>query len=363
MNKNQKKLTVVLSIVIAIFTIGIVGKTFQNDTFFNISIGEYILENGIDMKEHFSWVPDNLDYGYSHWAFDVICYKIYNLFGFTGIYISVIVLSIITSITLFVLLSKRCKSSLVAFLVTLLSIYIIQDGFTARSQLVSFLCFIIEIYCLEQFMETKQKRYAFLLIIQSIIIANFHAATWPLVLILFLPYIVPPILKAFSAKNIYRICIKKLEKKISKLPKNSEKIEEYQKDIQYYEKLIAEPKGQYVDYKLIYSDNYNFKGLIILMIIVLFTGLITPIQGTPYTYIINSMFGPSNFENAISINYIIEMQPIIPINNLGFIVFSIVTLAFLIFVPSKLKIEHAFLVLGLLLMTLISRRYCYLLIL
>ncbi len=363
MNKTQKKLIFILSIVIAIFTIGIVGKTFQNDTFFNISIGKYILENGIDMKEHFSWVPDNLDYGYSHWAFDVICYLIYNVFNFLGIYIFVIILSIITSVTLFILLSKRSKSPIISFLVTILSIYIVNDAFTARSQLVSFLCFIIEIYCIEQFIETNKKSYGILLIIQSIIIANFHAATWPLVLVLFLPYIVPPILKYFSSKNIYKLCVKKLEKKILRAPKDSEKISQYQKDIEYYEKLIAEPKGEFADYKLIYSENYNLKNLIILMIIVLFTGLITPIHGTPYTYIINSMFGPSNFENAISINYILEMQPLIPIESLGFIVFSIITLAFLIFVPSKLKIEHSFLILGLLFMTLTSKRYCYLLVL
>lgn len=362
MNKNQKKLIVTLSIIVAIFTIGIIEKTFQNDTFFNISIGKYILENGIDMKEHFSWVPDNLDYGYSHWVFDVICYKIYDFFGFIGIYISVIAFSILTSVSLFVLLSKRSKSPIISFFVTLLTIYIISDAFTARSQLISFLCFIIEIYCIEQFMETNKKSYAILLIIQSIIIANFHAATWPLVLVLFLPYIVPPILNKFSSKNIYKTCIKKLEKKISKLPKDSNKILEYQKDIEYYQKLIAEPKGEFADYKLEYSNNYNFKNLIILMIIVLFTGLITPIHGTPYTYIINSMFGPSNFENAMSINYIVEMQPIIPINSLGFVVFSIVLLAFLIFVPSKIKIEHAFLLSGLLLMTLTSKRYCYLLV-
>lgn len=363
MEKNQKKLLFILSIVVAIFTIGVVPKTFQNDTFFNIAIGEYISKNGIDMEDHFSWVPDNLDYGYSHWAFDIVTYQIYNHFGFTGIYVAVIIFSMITTVTLFNLLSKRSKSPIIAFSVTLLSTYIVNEAFTARSQLISFLCFIIEIYCIEQFIETNQKRYAFLLIIQSIIVANFHAATWPLLLVLFLPYIAPPILNIFSSKNIYKLCIKKLEKKISKLPKESEKIEEHKKDIAYYQKLIDEPKGKYYDYKIIHSQNYNLRNLIILMIIISFTGLITPIHGTPYTYIIKSMFGPSNFENTISINYIGEMQALIPIESLGFIIFSIIILGFLIFVPSKLKLEHVFLLLGLLLMTLTSKRYCYLLVL
>lgn len=363
MKNEQKKLIFILSIVVAIFTIGIISKSFQNDTFFNIAIGKYINENGIDMKDHFSWVPDNLDYGYSHWAFDIITYIIYNNWGFTGIYISVIIFSIITSTTLFVLLSKRSNSPIIALLVTLISIYIVQGCFTARSQLISFLCFIIEIYCLEQFVETNKKRYALLLILQAIIIANFHAATWPLVLVLFLPYLVPPVLNKFSSKNIYSACIRSLEKKISKLPKESEKIKEYQKDIEYYKKIIDEPKGKYADYKIEYSSKYNFRNLIILMLIVALTGLITPIGNTPYTYILNSMFGQSNFENALSIDYIQEMSALVPLKNLAFVVFSIITLSFLIFVPSKIKIEHLFLLLGLTIMALMSVRYCYLLVL
>ena len=54
--KKSKKLTIIFSIIVAIATIGFVRKEFQNDTFFNITIGKYILENGIDMQEQFSWV-------------------------------------------------------------------------------------------------------------------------------------------------------------------------------------------------------------------------------------------------------------------------------------------------------------------
>lgn len=109
MKKYIKKNIIVFSIVIAIFTIGLVNKTFQNDTFFNISIGELVLENGIDMKEHFCWVPDDLEYTYSHWAFDILMYKLYNTFGFDGIYIFTICFSVLTSVTLYVLLAKKSK--------------------------------------------------------------------------------------------------------------------------------------------------------------------------------------------------------------------------------------------------------------
>ena len=358
---KNKKIIIIFSIVIAIFTIGIVYKTFQNDTFFNIAIGKDILTNGIDMKEHFCWVNDDLDYCYSHWAFDIIIYLIYYSFSFKGIYIFTIILSILINITLFVLLSKRTKSPIISFIITLITAYIVRPAFTARSQIISFLCFIIEIYCIEEFIETNKKRYAFAIFIQSLIVANFHAATWPLVLVLFMPYVAPACLNLLSQKNIYKYIIKKLNKKIQKLPKDSPKIELYQKDINDYERLSNSPPSKFSNYKAIRKENYNFKNLIILIIIVALSGLITPIHGTPYTYILKSMLGPSNFEHHASIDYIDEMKPIVPAANLTFLVFSILFIGFLAFVPSKLKTEHGFLVLGLSIMALVSARYSYLL--
>ena len=361
MKKESRKIAIIFSIIIAIFTIGIVPKTFQNDTFFNISIGKYLLENKtIDMQEHFSWVQ-GLTYTYSHWAFDIVTYLIYNAFGFTGIYVGVIIFAIITNIILFNLLNKKNKSPIIALLITLISIYIIRSAYTARSQIISFVCFIIEIYAIEMFIETNKKRYGVVLIILSIIIANFHAATWPLYLVLFMPYLGASFLNLISAKNIYTIMRNRAEKKLNKLPKNSPKIKKYEEDVRDYSKFIEEIKPPRYT-KISRRENYNGKALIILLIIISLTGLITPIHGTPYTYIIKSMLGPSNFEDNASIDFIAEMQPIVPANSIPLIIFLILLIGFLTFMPTKLKAEHGFLIAGLLIMTISSVRYVYLLV-
>ena len=113
---------------------------------------------------------------------------------------------------------------------------------------------------------------------------------------------------------------------------------------------------------MVRRENYNIKNLVILFVIICFTGLITPIYDTPYTYVIKSMFGESNFENNASVDFIMEMQPITPAYSTDLVVFLIILLAFLIFMPTKLKLEQGFLILGLLLMTIISARYVYLLV-
>ena len=358
---NNKKLIIFLSIVISIFCIGIVIKPFQNDTFFNISIGKHLLENGIDMQEHFTWAQKDLYYSHSHWLFDIIIYLIYSVFNFTGIYITTILFTILTALILFWCLSKRGNSPVISFFVTIFCIYITKNAFAARSQMISFLFFILEIYCIEQFIETNKRIYPTIILISGIIVANIHAATWPLMLILMLPYFAAAITNIFTSRFIYKKSIRNLEKKINNLPPESERVEMYKKDIEYYERLIEERKGNYSDYKIIKRDFYNVKGLIILFILLSLTGLITPIHGTPYTYIIKSMYGPSNFGTLRSYDHINEMQATIPFNNLAFLAFMITTISFIAFVPSKLKSEHGFLLAGLIFMGLSSNRYAYLL--
>ena len=71
LDKNKMKIfNVVAIIVISIFAISISPKGLQNDTFYTVTIGELITQNGIDMKDHFSWNQD-LHYTYPHWLYDV----------------------------------------------------------------------------------------------------------------------------------------------------------------------------------------------------------------------------------------------------------------------------------------------------
>ena len=222
MENFSKKKFIFCSIIITIFIIGIVPKQFQNDTFFNISIGKYILENGIDMQEHWAFT-NGLTYTFSHWAFDIFTYIIYNLYNFVGIYIFTIFISILTYIILFYCLTKRTKKPIIALVLTLFFSYFICDMLTARSQIISFVCFIIEIYCIEQFIDTNKKSYAIILLVLSVIIANFHAATWPLFLILFMPYIGAAFFNYISSKNLFKKIIKFYEKKLKILPESSKK--------------------------------------------------------------------------------------------------------------------------------------------
>ena len=134
------KFIIMAIICICLFSVAIVPKGLQNDTFYTIKLGELILENGIDMQEHFAW-HEGLPYTYPHWLYDVIIYLVFMIGGFNGLYISSIILTIALGITVYLTNVKLTKNSVIPFFTTILMLYVGRGFLTARAQLVTFILF------------------------------------------------------------------------------------------------------------------------------------------------------------------------------------------------------------------------------
>lgn len=314
--KNKKKICFeIMSIVlITIFCISLTPKTLQNDTFYTIKIGEHIIENGgIDMMDPFSW-HEGLEYTYPHWLYDVIIYLIYSIGGMQGIYISTCIFSILLGIAIFKTNSKLTKNKCLSFVITLGAMYLLKDYIAARAQLVTFILFTIQLYFMEKLVDTSKKRYGIGLIIISILIANLHVAVWPFMFILYLPYI---------AEYIIAIVEERIAKK--------------------YGKEIKE------GYKISIKKKNGTKYLIIIMIICAFTGLLTPLGTTPYTYLIKTMQG----NTTQNIN---EHLPMTLINCEAILCVLIMFVALLTFTDVKIRLTDLFMLGGLIFLMLYSKR-------
>ena len=353
-NKNSIRFTIMAVILIAIFCFSISPVTLQNDTFYTIKIGEHILQNGIDMKDPFSW-HENLQYTYPHWLYDVVIYLVYSIGGQVGIYISTIVLSIALGLTMYLVNIKLTKNKLTSFVLTIGAMYLLRNYIAARAQLVTFILFILTVYFIEMFLETKKKRYAVGLIIIPIIIANVHLAVFPFYFVLYLPYIAEYMIYILSNTEIILVTAKidRLNKKILKTTKEEEiqKIkdeinrleEKNEKNIRKKEKIKANP------YKIKIRGNDNVKTLIIVMIICLFTGLLTPLGTTPYTYLIKTMQGTTTHN-------ISEHLPLTLVNNLEFMCTLVLFIAILTFTDTKIRLSDLFMLGGLIFLTFYTRR-------
>jgi len=316
MKTNKQIIFEIMAVIlISIFCISITPITLQNDTFYTIKIGEHIIENGgIDMMDPFSW-HDGLEYTYPHWLYDIITYLIYSIGGMTGIYISTCIFAIILGITIYKVNTKLVENKSISFLITIGAIYMLRDYIAARAQLVTFILFILQIFCIERLVNTKKKRYGVGLIVISILVANLHVAVWPFSFILYLPYI---------AEYIVAILEERTAKK-------------YGKEVKPGYKIITEKKS-------------GIKLLIIVMLICVLTGFLTPLgPTTPYTYLIKTMKG----NTTQNIN---EHLPTTLINNVDMLCMIIIFLALLIFTDSKIRLSDLFMIGGLTLLMLYSQR-------
>jgi len=352
------KFIIMAIICICIFVIGIVPKTLQNDTFYTIKLGELILENGIDMQEHFAW-HEGLPYTYPHWLYDIIIYLIFMMGGYNALYISTIILSAILGITIYLTNAKLTKNTIIPFFSTILMLYVGMGFLTARAQLITFILFVLEVYYIERFLETKKKRFTIGLIIIPILIANIHAAVFPFYFILYLPYIGEFVISQFIGKGFWvtkfllktdEIELKNLEKKKKLNEKQKEKIATLIKRIEI-NKLKLEEKSDKVKepYKIIIKKNKNVIALIGIMILALTTGMLTPIGDTPYTYLYNTMKGTTTQNIA-------EHLPMVLANNIEVFTFIIISVCLISFTKVKVKLSDLFLLGGLMFLTIISRR-------
>jgi len=360
-NNKEKVFGVVAIVLIIFFAISLSPKSLQNDTFYTVTIGKLILENKIDMQDHFSW--HQLPYTYPHWLYDVGMYLIYNVGEWQGVYISTCVLASILGICIYFVNSRLSKNKLLSFILTIAVLYLIKNYIAARAQLVTFIFFILQVYNIERFIETKKIINAITLLVIHTLIANLHVAVWPFTFVLYMPYIGEYLIAEFSDivlfKKIRIMLIKRKLKSFNKKlndVKNNEKIQTKieklnteLKSIQEKNERIKEYKEQKKPYKIIIKKNANVKWLIVIMIIAIFTGLLTPLGKVPFTYTYDTITG-NTMDN------INEHLPLTLINNTPMIVTIIVVIALLTFTDSKILLADLFMIGGLCYMMFSSRR-------
>ena len=361
--KTKIKFHVLAIFCILIFCFALTPVTFQNDTYYSITIGKHIIETGnIDMQDPFSWHED-LPYTYPHWGYDVATYLVYQLGetvgigGLAAIYIATILLAMTLGVLIYYILNKLCKNPLVSFFIAMVIMYLLKDFITARAQLVTYILFALTILFIEQFIQTKKKRYAVYLVIIPTLLANLHCAVWPFYFVLYLPYIAEYILALTCDTKLYywfamKINKAKLEKLIKKgekdaIEKQEGKLAQLQLDKEKSEENTKKRRER--PYKVIFEKKPAVKWLTIIMIICIFTGLLTPLGEVPYTYLVKTMQG--NTTQNIS-----EHQPLVLINNRAMLITFIVYILLLIFTDTKASLSDFFMIGGLTILSLMSRR-------
>ena len=187
----------VAAFLILIISTLVFRSWLDNDSWFILAEGRYVAENGLfdtdvlSMHSDMSVVPQQ--YGAA-----LIFWLIYQAFGPAGLYIMMLLVSVIIYFLLykiFMLLSK--KNINVSLLLTvaagvLLNVFCFM---TTRPHIFSYALMLAVIYVLELYLSTKKTKLLWLLPVLSVVQINLHASLWWMLPLVFITYIVDGVRK------------------------------------------------------------------------------------------------------------------------------------------------------------------------
>ena len=306
------KKKILVFIILLLVAISGVYKSIQNDTFYSIKIGEDILKYGVDMVDHYSF--HDLAYTYPHWLYDVVVSKIYNLFGYLGLYISNIIVLFTTSLCAYYFLNKSTKNKSLSLFFAALMSYLIGPNVTTRAQSLSYLIFILELINIEKFLEKGKIKNLVFIYFLLVLLFNTHMAVYPVYFVILIPYIAE-----YLISNIVRTCPKLFNKKTINMD------------------------------NFIFEENKNIKKLLIFIPILLTAGLLTPVGLNAYTYVFKNLSG-------YSVNFIVEHKPAVIMDLPEFYLSLIVLFLSLIILKLKIRLRDLFFLCGFIIMSLQATR-------
>ncbi len=182
------------SLMITYFVLSI--QCMDNDGWFILANGRYILEHGIPYKNPFTWMK-GLDVVLQQWAYSVVVYSIYQWFKVPGIFLFCCLLHVACMI-LFFKIAKLKQVDIKTALVLSSVMFLIGSSFLSiRPTFITVLLLLWQVYVLEQYRQDKEAWKLWQLILISLLEINFHAAIWPFHFVMLLPYLVPPIENIF----------------------------------------------------------------------------------------------------------------------------------------------------------------------
>ena len=176
----------------ALMLIGVlfVPRVVNNDAWFLLSDGRYLEQYGFPFTEPFS-MHEGLSFVMQQWLFALGLWKLYSVFGVTGLYaFSYVACALLILAFYALLMTVSGKQRLVSAVLAALAGLIVANISCQRPQMVSTLLLLSEVLVLEGFGRREKRWPVFVLLpLLSVLLVNLHAAMWPMAVVLLLPYL------------------------------------------------------------------------------------------------------------------------------------------------------------------------------
>jgi len=284
-----------------------IGHEIDNDGWFLLNHGRYVLEYGIPYVEPFT-IHENFSFVMQQCLSSLIFWEIYKYFGIDGLIIFLYPMGALTIYAIYrlTLMSAKGNKDVALVISSFIGIIICLFFIRTRPQIFSTLIFVVEIICLESLHRTNNKKYLLLFPFLSLALINMHAAMWPMMIVFLIPFFFEHLVR-YDTKNFFA-----------------------------KEKTI----------KLSY--------LCIITVLTMLAGFVNPYGGDAMTYVFRS-YGYDMISNLVN-----EMQPITIRSILGKFCEMLFFMVIFIYARHKVAVRYILLTLGTMVMAMSSLRSLYL---
>ncbi|NTV89422.1 MAG: hypothetical protein HGA22_03530 [Clostridiales bacterium] len=168
----------------------LIRQTLNNDIWFILNNGRYVIEHGIPYIEPFT-IHQGLSYVMQQWLSSVIFWEAYSKLGTAGLTLIIILMYMAITWTVFSTCIRISKGNFfVSFAVTLFG-SVFTGWFMVQRPFIFFILILaVEISLLEAYIDEKKIKYLMPLPVLSILLVNLQAAMWPILFVILLPYVV-----------------------------------------------------------------------------------------------------------------------------------------------------------------------------
>ena len=167
--------------------------SYDNDFWFSINQGRYILNSGFPIKAINS--IHNFDFIYQSWGTGTLFYIIHSNLGYIGIISLLIIISLLTIYFFYKLCLTVSSNKKVSSRITFITMFLYIGFFlVTRPHIFTVLNLVIMLYLLESYFKTSNKKYLYFLPLISLLEINMHGIYFMVLLVIAIPYLINALL-------------------------------------------------------------------------------------------------------------------------------------------------------------------------
>ncbi|MCX8074417.1 MAG: hypothetical protein N2749_02380 [Clostridia bacterium] len=176
--KNKKIgymfLKIMLILLVLVYVIAISPISLQNDTFFDIMLGQKYFSGDFYGIDNYS-IHEGLTYQTHHFLSSIITYIVFNFSQYLGLYLLEIILVLIIATLLYFANRNFVKSKVLSYIFVFVQLFALSPFISIRAQMYSYIIFILEILLVKKYLDTGKRGHAILLGLLPLILINIHS--------------------------------------------------------------------------------------------------------------------------------------------------------------------------------------------